>query len=179
MNRRSLLLLLTPGAAALAAGCASTPTPQDYAAERPLLDLARYFDGDIAAHGIFSDRGGRVVRRFTVSMKCRSQGDDGVFDELFTYSDGQTERRVWRITRTGPGRYVGRADDVVGEAIGEAAGNAIRWLYTLRLPVDGNVYEVQFDDWMVQIDDRVILNKAVMSKFGIRLGEVTLAFRKP
>ena len=29
------------------------------------------------------------------------------------------------------------------------------------------------------MDDKVMLNKAVMSKFGIRLGEVTLAFHKP
>jgi hypothetical protein len=28
------------------------------------------------------------------------------------------------------------------------------------------------------MDDRVMLNKAVMSKFGIRLGEVTLSFIK-
>jgi hypothetical protein len=45
------------------------------------------------------------------------------------------------------------------------------------LPVDGKVYEVQFDDWMYLMDDRVMLNKAVMSKFGIRLGEVTLSFQ--
>jgi len=46
------------------------------------------------------------------------------------------------------------------------------------LPVDGSVFEVEFDDWMFLIDEQVMLNKAVMSKFGIRLGEVTLAFRK-
>jgi hypothetical protein len=44
--------------------------------------------------------------------------------------------------------------------------------------VDGSVYEVEFDDWMFLIDEQVMLNKAVMSKFGFRLGEVTLAFRK-
>jgi hypothetical protein len=37
---------------------------------------------------------------------------------------------------------------------------------------------VQFDDWMYLMDDRVMLNKAVMSKFGLRLGEVTLTFVK-
>jgi hypothetical protein len=63
-------------------------------------------------------------------------------------------------------------------AIGEAAGNALNWRYTLRLPVDGKVHDVEFDDWMFQVDERVVLNKAMMSKFGIRLGEVTLAFRK-
>jgi hypothetical protein len=37
---------------------------------------------------------------------------------------------------------------------------------------------VQFDDWMYLVDERVMLNKAVMSKFGIHLGEVTLSFHK-
>ena len=70
------------------------------------------------------------------------------------------------------------ADDVVGSATGESAGNAFRWNYTLRLPVDGSVYEVQFDDWMYLMNERVMINKAVMSKFGVRLGDVTLSFEK-
>ena len=37
---------------------------------------------------------------------------------------------------------------------------------------------MHFDDWMFQMDERVMLNRAVMSKFGIRLGEVTLSFTK-
>jgi NOL1/NOP2/fmu family ribosome biogenesis protein len=76
------------------------------------------------------------------------------------------------------GRYEGRADDVVGMASGETKGNAFRWQYTLALPVDGTVWQVQFDDWMYLMDDRVMLNKAVMSKLGVRLGEVTLSFTR-
>jgi hypothetical protein len=69
---------------------------------------------------------------------------------------------------------------VVGVAEGQSAGNAFRWGYTLALPVDGTVWHVAFDDWMVLMDERVMLNKATMSKFGIRLGEVTLSFvRRP
>ncbi len=77
-----------------------------------------------------------------------------------------------------PGRYSGRADDVVGEATGEAAGNALRWRYVLALPVDGKVYNVDFDDWMFLMDDQVMLNRSLMSKWGFRLGEVTLSFHK-
>jgi len=160
------------------AGCAG-PKPSDYAAERPLLDLREYFNGDVVAHGIFTDRSGKVVRRFTVLMKCSWNGDDGVLDEYFTYSDGEKQRRVWRLKKWPDGRYTGTADDVIGEASGQAAGNAFNWRYTLALPVDGKVYHVQFDDWMYLVDERVMLNKAVMSKFGITLGEVTLAFSKP
>jgi hypothetical protein len=161
----------------LLAGCAS-PQPSDYAAERPVLDLKRYFNGPLVAHGIFTDRSGKVVRRFTVQMTGTWQGGEGTLDERFTYSDGKAERRVWRLRDEGNGRWTGRADDVVGVAEGRAAGNALNWRYTLSLPVDGRIIEVQFDDWMYLVDDRVMLNKAVMSKFGFRLGEVTLSFYK-
>ena len=67
---------------------------------------------------------------------------------------------------------------MVGDAQGQQSGNAFHWTYTLALPVDGRVIEVQFDDWMYLMDDKVMLNKAVMSKFGIQLGEVTLSFTK-
>ena len=174
MNRRLLLLL---AGATLAAGCAG-PTPADYAGEKPVLDLKTYFNGELSAHGIFTDRSGQVVRRFTVAMTGRWNGNQGMLDEHFSYSDGRTERRDWRLTDLGDGRWEGRADDVVGVAEGRAAGNALNWRYTLALPVDGRVWEVQFDDWMIQIDERVMLNKAVMSKFGVRLGEVTLSFQR-
>ena len=171
--------LLASAAAAVLGACASAPTPADYAKETPRLDLRSYFTGPLTAHGIFTDRGGKVVRRFTVKMVGTWTGNQGVLDEDFIYSDGTKERRVWRLTDQGNGRYSGRADDVVGEAVGSAAGNALNWRYTLALKVDGKTIEVQFDDWMYLMDERVMLNKAVMSKFGIHLGEVTLAFSKP
>ncbi len=179
MKRRLLVTAALASALAVGglAGCAS-PQPSDYAAEKPVLDLKQYFNGPLVAHGIFTDRSGKVARRFVVQMTGTWQGNQGVLDERFTHSDGKTERRVWRLTDLGGGRYEGRADDVVGVATGVAAGNALNWRYTLSLPVDGKVYEVQFDDWMYLMDERVMLNKAVMSKFGITLGEVTLSFIK-
>ena len=175
-TRRHALLTLLAGTAVLT-GCAN-PQVADYAQERPLLELDRYFNGRVLAHGVFQKRNGAVARRFTVVMDCHWEGNQGVLDEAFTYSDGSTERRIWRLTKHADGRYTGRADDVVGEAQGQTSGNAFRWNYTLRLPVDGKEYEVQFDDWMFLVDERVMLNRATMSKFGITLGEVLLSFTK-
>ena len=142
------------------------------------LDLAQYFNGAVDAHGIFQGRSGQIVRRFTVVMECSWKGNEGVLDEAFTYSDGTTQRRIWRLTKHADGHYTGTADDVVGTARGQTQGNAFRWGYTLALPVDGKVYHVDFDDWMYLIDERVMLNRATMSKFGVRLGEITLSFTK-
>jgi hypothetical protein len=173
MNRRLLLTTL------VLTGCASAPVPDNYAAEKPVLDLKSYFSGPMTAHGLFTDRAGKVQRRFVVQLLGRWQGDIGTLEEDFSYSDGKTERRVWTITSLGNGRYKGTAADVVGEAAGVARGNALRWSYTLRLPVDGTTYDVQFDDWMYLMDGKVMLNKARMSKFGFHLGDVTLSFYKP
>ena len=111
-------------------------------------------------------------------MRCTWTGDEGVLDEDFIYSDGTLQKRIWRLKRFADGRYTGTADDVVGEATGQARGNAFNWKYTLALPVDGKVWNVEFDDWMYLMDGRVMLNTAVMSKWGVRLGEVTLSFVK-
>jgi hypothetical protein len=164
-------------AVALLTGCASV-TPEAYKAEKPALKMENYFNGTVDAWGIFTDRSGKVVRRFTVVMRCKWEGDTGVLDEDFIYSDGTKEKRIWTLKRVGEGRYTGTAADVVGQAEGVVSGNALQWKYTLALPVDGKTYHVQFDDWMYLIDDKVMLNKATMSKFGIYLGEVTLSFTK-
>ena len=169
-------------AAVLGLSACAGPQVADYATEKPVLDLRQYFNGTIDAYGLFTDRSGRVVKRFTVVMTCSWQGppgqEVGVLDEEFSYSDGSRQRRVWTLTRQPDGRYSGTAADVVGQASGEEKGNAFRWGYTMQLPVDGRIFEVQFDDWMYLMNDKVMINKAVMSKFGFQLGEVTLSFVK-
>jgi hypothetical protein len=173
MKRRAAML----AAAALLAGCAA-PEVTEYAREQPVLDMRAYFNGRVDGWGLFTDRSGKVVKRFTVAMDCRWNGDEGVLDEDFTYSDGTKQRRIWRVRKLADGRYVGRADDVVGEASGQASGNTLRWNYTLALPVQGRTWHVQMDDWMHLVDSEVLLNRTAMSKFGVHLGDVTLSFRR-
>ncbi len=162
-------------------GCSGLPV-EHYRAEQPALDLTQYFNGTIDGWGMFQDRSGKVIKRFHVLIDARWEQRDGfavgTLDERFSWSDGTTSRRVWSIRKLDAAHYVGRADDVVGEAQGEASGNALRWRYVLALPVDGRVWNVDFDDWMFLIDDKVMLNRSAMSKFGFRLGEVTLSFTR-
>ena len=179
---KSFCRILVIGLISLLTACAS-PKVIDYANQKPALDLSEYFNGTLDAYGIFTDRSGAVVKRFTVLMKCRWEMIDGkkvgTLDESFEYSDGTKQKRIWKLTEVSPGKYIGKADDVVGEAIGESAGNALNWTYTLALPVDKDIYNVQFNDWMYLVTPKVMINKAQMSKFGIYLGEVTLSFYKP
>lgn len=178
---RRLTLAALLGVVSTIMGCASVE-PSVYANEKPVFDLQSYFNGTVDAWGIFTDRSGKVVKRFKVVMLCSWQGEGeqavGTLDEHFTYSDGTKEQRVWTLRKGADGKFIGTASDVIGEASGQVAGNALQWRYTLALPVDGKTYHVQFNDWMYLMDEQVMINKAVMSKFGFRLGEVTLSFMK-
>lgn len=159
------------------AGCAGNGVEQ-YRNERPVLDLRSYLNGTLDAWGVFQGRSGTVEKRFHVVVDASWHGDTGTLDEHFSWADGSTSRRVWTLTRQADGSYRGRADDVVGEAIGEASGNALRWRYVLALPVGGKVYNVKLDDWMFLMDDKVMINRSYMSKWGVGVGEITLAFVK-
>jgi len=165
------------GLAALGlAACAAVDVGQ-YASEKPPLDLAQYFTGTVDGWGMFEDRSGAVVKRFTVRIDCTWKGNEGTLDEHFEYADGTTQNRVWKLVKEG-NRYTGTAADVVGTAVGTAAGSALHWNYVLALPVDGKTWNMDMDDWMYLIDERTMLNRTTMSKFGFRVGEITLSFHK-
>jgi hypothetical protein len=157
--------------------CASSGVEQ-YRDQQPRLNLKTYLNGTLDGWGIFQGRSGEVKKRFHVVVDATWAGDTGVLDEHFQWSDGTTSRRVWTLKMQPDGSFRGTADDVVGEAVGEIAGNALRWRYVLALPVDGKVYNVDFDDWMFLMDNTVMLNRSYMSKWGFNLGEVTLTFVK-
>ena len=168
--------LLSFAAAMLMTGCA-TLMPQEYAKETPKLNLATYFNGKVDGWGMVQDRSGKVLRRMVVELDCKWNGNEGVLDESFQWSDGKTEKRVWKIRKDGD-RYIGTAGDVVGEAKGEAAGNALQWNYVLALPVGDSTYHMNMDDWMWMIDDKTLANRTTMSKFGVRVAEISIFFRK-
>lgn len=158
-------------------GCMSIE-PNIYAGTKPELRMEEYFDGKVTAWGIVQDRKGRVLRRFEVDMVGEWDGDAGTLHETFRYDDGEESLRLWRMKKESDTRYTGSADDVVGTATGMRAGNALNWRYVLALEVRGRTWNISFDDWMYLLDDRTLVNRAIMRKFGVRVGEVILFFRK-
>ncbi|MDW5419011.1 DUF3833 domain-containing protein [Iodobacter sp. CM08] len=157
--------------------CAS-PDVQQYQKSEPKLDLVQYFVGSTDAWGMFQKRSGEVVKRFHVEITGTQNQGKLVLDERFKYDDGTTQQRIWTLVQQADGSWRGTADDVKGVAIGKISGNALNWQYTMLLPVDGKTYEVQFDDWMFLIDNKSMMNRASMQKFGFELGQVTLFFKK-
>jgi len=159
-------------------GCGGGMNVEQFAGRTPELQLEDYFVGRIKGSGLFEDRFGRVRRTFTFTMRGRMDGKTLILEEDFLYNDGEAQRRVWHLTRTGEGRWEGRAEDVVGIGIGRGAGNAFQLTYVLRLPVSGSVWEVRFDDWLFRLDDETVLNRANVYRWGLWIGQVVTTMRK-
>ncbi|USE37191.1 DUF3833 domain-containing protein [Endozoicomonas sp. SCSIO W0465] len=151
---------------------------EDYAGSEPSLKIEQYFAGETVAWGMFQDRFGNVQQRFKVLMIGEVKDDVLTLNEDFIYSDGTESKRIWKVKMLSDGHYQGTAGDIVGHAIGQSAGNAFNFKYQMRLPIRGREWVVTFDDWMFLQEDGVLLNIATMSKWGIKLGTLTVAFAK-
>ena len=167
-----LLMILTLVLASLLASCSSKI--EDYAGTTPALELDEFFRGELVAFGMVQDRSGRVLRRFKVDMVASWKDNQGILEENFVYDDGERQRRTWRLEKHADGRYTGTAGDVVVPAEGRTRGYALNWRYTLAVPVDGRVWNIDFNDWMYLLDEDRLINRAEMTKWGFNVGEVTL-----
>lgn len=169
--------LLTVLVCVLLTACGNVEV-EDYAHEQPKFDLVAFFSRPVEAWGMFQKRSGEVVKRFHARVDSRREGEKLILDERFVYSDGTRQQRTWTLVPDGPRRWRGTAGDVVGEAIGEVAGNALHWRYRLDLPVDGRNWVMDMDDWMYLMDEDTLINRTRMSKLGVEVGQITLFFRR-
>ena len=152
--------------------------PEDFAGTTPEFRLEQYFLGQTRAWGIVQDRSGRPKRFFTVDIEGTQQGEELVLQEDFVFRDGEESQRIWRIKKTGEHSYEGTAGDIIGTASGRQVGNALNWRYDLSISVKEKQWKIHFNDWMFLHEDAVVINRAVMSKFGFKVGEILLFFQK-
>ncbi len=160
-------------------GCALSIDGERYANAQPDFNLQQFFEGEVKAWGIVQDRSGNLVQRFEVDIIGSVEGDTLTLDEKFYYSlgDGPAER-VWTITEKASGSYSGFATDIPGPAFGRDYGNAVLWSYEMDLPVGDTSYVVKFEDWIWAFDEKTILNRSYIKKFGIVMAEVTIFMQK-
>ncbi len=158
--------------------CSCSPDVKTYAGKTPVMKFDEFFNGPLTGHAIIQDRSGKVIRSFVVKMEGNWEGDKGTLKEYFVYDDGKTQNRTWNIKKLSDNRFVGTAADIIGDAPGESAGNAIKWNYVMTVDVSGRKINLSFDDWMYLMTDDLIINRSTMKKFGIKVGEITISIQK-
>ena len=158
--------------------CVGKPALDDPKLSDREFNLEDFFDGQVVAQGQFQDVLGTVRRRFVVTINGTWDGQTLRLVEDFVYEDDSTEQRIWTLQKTGPQTWQGTAPGVIGVARGEERGDTFNWRYEIDLPVPDGTLRVTFDDWMWQLSENRVLNRAYMRRFGVDIGEVIITFEK-
>jgi len=162
--------------------CVGKPALDDEKLSKGDFNLEEYFDGRVLAKGQFQDVFGTVRRRFDVVVTGTWDGEVLKLVEDFTYAEGTTEQRIWRLKKTGPitadQTWTGYAEGVIGTAKGQELGDTFNWTYRIDLPVPDGTIRVSFNDWMWDMGGGRVLNRAYMMKYGVDIGEVIITFEK-
>ena len=159
-------------------GCANTMKPTDFKDQKPRLIIEEYLSGNVKAWGVLQNRSGKVTRQFKADLNGKWDGTTLILDEIFNWNDGEKQTRKWTIKKIDEHNYEGTASDVVGKAIGYSYGPAFKFEYVLLVPIKGKNIKITFDDWIFMQDERVAINRATMTKFGIKVAELTVMFVK-
>ncbi len=162
----------------LLTGCANTMKPTDFKDQKPRLIIEKYLSGNVKAWGVLQNRSGKVTRQFKADLNGEWDGSKLVLNEVFNWNDGEKQTRQWVINKIDEHNYEGTASDVVGTAKGYSYGPAFKFEYVLLVPMKGKNIKITFDDWIFMQDDRVAINRATMTKFGIKVAELTVMFVK-
>ena len=152
--------------------------PEDFKNTEPEIIIEKYFEGQVKAWGILQDRKGGVTRQFEANMLGKFENNILTLEEDFFWKDGETQRRVWKIKKIDEHNYIGTAPDVIGEAKGASYGSAFKFEYNLMIPFKGKNIKIRFDDWIFKQDEKVAINRATLTKFGFKVGELTVFFEK-
>ena len=152
--------------------------PEDFKDKQPRLIIEDYMSGNIKAWGILQNRSGKVTRQFSADLNGKWDGEQLILDEKFNWTDGEVQTRQWKIKKIDNHNYEGTAGDVVGVAKGYSYGPAFKFEYVLLVPVKGREIKITFDDWIFMQDEKVAINRAKMTKFGIKVAELTVMFVK-
>ncbi len=172
---KTILILMT---LASIFGCSSAIDPKIYAKNSPKFDIRSYLSGPLEAQGILQNRSGEVIKTFTVKMTGSWKGNDGILKEDFIFSDGKTDQRTWDIKVLDDNNFTAKAHDTIGIAKGQQYGNAMKMDYVLKIDVDGKKYDISLIDWIYLVDEKTAINVSKMTKFGFRVGTLTISFKK-
>lgn len=145
----------------------------------PDFKFTEYFNGHTRASGWFADRFGNVKRHFCGDFYGETV--DGIFklDEKLYYSDGVIEDRIWAVTIDPDGNFIAESEALVGPATGIQQGSALHLKYVMNVLIaEDKTWKLSMNDFMFYQPDGSLHNSTEVSKWGVRIGNVSTQYIK-
>jgi hypothetical protein len=161
-------------------GChQSSPTP-GLVGSGPAFDPAAFFLGHTHSWGVIESRSGAPTEWVVTDSHGEEDGTGRLhMVQHLSFQDGSTQQRDWVLWRSGPDRFDGTANDMVGSATGEADGSLFHWQWVLARSPGNRLMDVTMNQWMYRLPDGSAMIRTTVSKFGLIVAEVSEQFTHP
>jgi hypothetical protein len=158
------------------AGCGA-PAPPAFIG--PAFDPVAFFTGHVTSWGVEENRAGQPTAIVTTDCAGTPEGANGIrMVQVLHVGTAAPRTRIWHFGRTGPGTYLGTANDMAGTALGTATGPAFHWRWVLETHPGDPLLNVGMDQWMYRMPDGDVVIRTEVTKLGFRLIQISEQFEK-
>jgi hypothetical protein len=142
----------------------------------PAFDPITFWTGHTASWGVIENRDGAPTTIITTSTDATAEGVNGLHMVQHVTTGGHDTVRDWYMRRLGDGHFEATANDVVGAARGSSSGRTFHWTWILATNPGNCLFNVSMEQWMYLADNGTLMNRTVITKFGVRLAEISEQF---
>lgn len=157
-------------------GCSAPLAPAGFVGSGPAFDPVAFFTGHVTSWGVEENRDGQPTGIVTTDCTGTPDGPHAIRMVQVLHVGGTVQTRTWQLTQTGPSEFTATANDMAGDTVGVAGGRAMHWRWVLETAPGNALKNVTMDQWFYRMDDGAVMIRTVVSKFGVRLIEVSEQF---
>lgn len=146
--------------------------------ESETLFLPGYFQGRTQAYGFFETPFGRIKKLFQADISGQWENETFVMNESFSFDDGTKDTRSWELTPLEAGSFRAYCPEMKAPVIGYHDQRMAHLSYQISLPVGRFKLTVKYKDLFVLMNQGLLFNRALVSKWGLPVGRVSIVFAK-
>ena len=119
----------------------------------------------------------KTIKDIKIVFSCKFHNNNLTLKEDFTDNDSKI-LRVWHFKKISNSSYIGKESNVKGTIKVSIYGNKLNMKYKFKTNYKKIYFNVNVKDSMYLVDKKTLINKTIVSKYGITLAESFLVYKK-
>ena len=144
----------------------------------PTFSMESYFSNKVTALGYMTFFYPlKTIKDIKIAFSGKFQDNTLTLKENYTDNDSKV-LRVWHFKKISSSSYIGKESNVKGLIKASIYGNRLNMQYKFKTNYKKIYFNVNVKDSMYLVDKKTLINKTIVSKYGITLAESFLVYKK-
>ena len=144
----------------------------------PQLSLESFFSTKVIANGYMTFFYPiKKIKDIKIIFSGKFKNNTLILNENYQDND-TTSIRIWSFKRKSKNSYIGKEKNVVGNINVFLKGNKLSMKYKFKTNYKKFFFKVTVNDSMYLIDKHTLINKTIISKYGLTIAESLLIYKK-